>query len=150
MSKNQSVRGLGPRRGKPAARPEGTLNGALGWTPESPESAPTGLVKRARTLLETPIANLDAADIGFLLRQKIGVEILIDRALDLLECDPIVETEFYPGDLLCAVLRIPPRHFAANDERGARIAEIADKGCAAAAVVDDFGQPQQVSPRTFP
>jgi hypothetical protein len=104
----------------------------LGWKPEPLDSAPTSLVKRARTLLETPIADLGAADVGFLLRQKIGVEILLDRALDLLEVDPLVETEYYPGDLLCAVLRLPPQHFAVDDARGARVAAIADKGCAAA------------------
>jgi hypothetical protein len=120
---------------------QGTLNEALGWKRESPDSAPTGLVKRARRLLETPIAEFSAADIGFLLRQRIGVEILLDRALDLLERDPIVETEYYPGDLLGAVLRIPPQHFTADDARGARIAAIADKGCAAAVAVDDFGHP---------
>jgi hypothetical protein len=144
MSKGQNVRSLGPRRRKPAAsttRPRGTLNEAFGWKPEPPESVPTGLVGRARTLLETPIAEFSAADIGFLLRQRIGVEILLDRALDLLERDPIVETEYYPGDLLCAVLRILPQHFTINDERVARVASIADKGCAAAAAANDSGQP---------
>jgi CDI immunity proteins len=144
MSKNQNVRRLGSRRRKPAAtvvRPRGTLNEASGWKAASPDSAPTGLVRRALTLLDAPITEFSAADIGFLLRQRIGVEILLDRALDLLECDPIVETEYYPGDLLCAVLRVPPQHFAANDMRQARIAAIGDKACAAAAAANESGQP---------
>ena len=119
----------------------GTLNEAYGWKPESQDSAPTGLVKRARALLETPIAEFGAADIGFLLRQQIGVDLLLDRALDLLERDPLLETEYYPGDLLCAVFRIPPQHFTANEARGERVAVIANQGYAAAAAVNEFGQP---------
>jgi len=144
MTKNQSVRRPGPRHRKPATtavRLRGTLNEALGWKPASPDSAPTGLVRRAITLLDAPITEFSAADIGFLLRQRIGVEILLDRALDLLEYDPIVEAEYYPGDLLCAVLRVPPQHFAGNDVREVRIAAICDKARAAAAAANESGQP---------
>jgi len=144
MSRSQTVRGPGRQRRRPAAttmRLRGTLNEAYGWKPQSPDSAPTGLVKRVRALLETPIAEFSAADIGFLLRQRIGVDLLLDRALDLLESDPLRETEYYPGDLLCAVCRIPPQHFTADETRGARVAAIANRGFAAAAAVNEFGQP---------
>jgi CDI immunity proteins len=151
MSRSQTVRGPGRQRRRPAAttiRLRGTLNEAYGWKPRSPDTAPTDLVKRARALLETPIAEFSPADIGFLLRQRIGVDLLLDRALDLLESDPLLETEYYPGDLLCAVFRISPQHFTADETLGARVAAIANKGLAAAASVNEFGQPllsQQLS-----
>jgi hypothetical protein len=129
MSKRQSV---GTR---------GTLSGTLGWKPESPDSAPTGLVRRVRALLEMPITELGAADVGFLLRQNIGVGILLDRALDLLESDPMMETEYYPGDLLCAALRVPPQYYAADDGRRARIMVIADEVSAVAGATTTPGRP---------
>jgi len=100
MSRRRSLGNTGLRRRKPATVwPRATLNEALAWKAASADGEPSGLVRRARTLDETPIAEFSPADICFLSWPKDRRRILLDRALDRLERAPRLETEFYPGDL---------------------------------------------------
>ena len=136
----------GLRRHKPAPVPPATmwppatLNEALARKAESIDGEPSGLVTRPRTLHETPIAEFSPADICFLLGQKTGVEIRLDRALDLLERAALLETEFYSGDLLCGVLSLLMSSLTGNRARYPRILAVANKGLATAAACTEFGQ----------
>jgi len=120
--------------------PRATLNEALAWKAASVDGEPSGLVRRARTLDETPIAEFSPADICFLSWPKDRRRILLDRALDRLERAPRLETEFYPGDLR-AVLSLPTSSLTGNRARYPRILAVANKGLAAAAACTEFGQP---------
>lgn len=65
----------------------------------------TRLVERIHQLRRRPIASLGAEDLRLLLTQEVGTQSLLPRALDLLEQDPLIAGDFYPGDLLVAVAR---------------------------------------------
>jgi len=43
--------------------------------------------------------------------QRIALDHLVPRAIEILEVDPLAEGDFYPGDLLAAVLREPDRSY---------------------------------------
>lgn len=75
------------------------------WGP-APEDATT-LVIRVHELRRKPIGELAAGDLRLLLGQEVGVDVLLPRALELLKLDPLVEGDFFPGDLLASVLRLP-------------------------------------------
>jgi hypothetical protein len=71
------------------------------------------------------IATLTPDDLRLLIGQQIGVEILLRHALALLASDPLVEGDFYPGDLLVAVLRLPPEYWAAHPVQANALQKIA-------------------------
>jgi hypothetical protein len=60
-----------------------------------------------------PIANLSVGDLRLLLTQRIGIEWLVPVALDRLLDDPLIG-EFYPGNLLNAVLRATGSHWESH------------------------------------
>ena len=66
-----------------------------------------------------------AADFRVLILQQIGLPILVSPALDLLAKDSLLEAEYYPGDLLHAVLVIAPEFYAQHTELLDRIIRIA-------------------------
>ena len=71
-----------------------------------PDAAPTIMVARCLRLRRTPLKDLTEADLRLLVSQKIGLRILVPKALQLVSNEALLETEFYPGDLLSALLRI--------------------------------------------
>jgi hypothetical protein len=79
------------------------------WGP-APEDATT-LVTRIHQLRATPVGALTGADLRLLIGQQVGSDVLVPQVLALLKREPLVETDFYPGDLLAAVLRLPPPYW---------------------------------------
>ncbi|WIN00684.1 contact-dependent growth inhibition system immunity protein [Actinoplanes oblitus] len=82
----------------------------------------TKLVATAHELRRKPIGSLQVEDLRLLLGQREGVPVLVPRALDIFERDPLAEGDYYPGDLLTAVLkRVPAEHWAAHPGESARL-----------------------------
>lgn len=91
--------------------------------------APAGasnLVRRAHELRRKPVALLTAEDLRLLIGQKIGVDVLVPRALALLADDPLVEGDFYPGDLLVAVMRLPASYWQEHGDQAETLRKIAE------------------------
>jgi hypothetical protein len=63
-------------------------------------------VRTAHALRRKPIGTLDAEALRLLISQNIGVEVLVPRAMTFLREDPLTEGDYYPGDLLGAVLAV--------------------------------------------
>ena len=60
-----------------------------------------------------------------LIGQQIGLQYLIPRALTLLKDDPLTEGDFYPGDLLCAVLKADSKYWLEHREERRDLQSIA-------------------------
>lgn len=69
-----------------------------------PDEDATRLMKTVHALRDVPLPDLTVEDIRILLSQREGVDVLTPVALDVLDSDPLVEGDFYPGDLLTALL----------------------------------------------
>jgi len=65
------------------------------------------LVTRCLALRRKPLAESTVEDLRIMLGQQIGVPTLLPLAVDVLVRDPLAEGDFYPGDLLASVLRLP-------------------------------------------
>ena len=52
--------------------------------------------------------------------QQISLRFLIPRAIDVLRTNPLAEGDYYPGDLLTAVLRADKAYWQANVEQWRR------------------------------
>jgi hypothetical protein len=65
------------------------------------------LVWTVHQLRRKPISRLSVEDLRILLGQDVGTEAVLPYALAVLEREPLAEGDFYPGDLLAAVLSLP-------------------------------------------
>jgi CDI immunity proteins len=72
------------------------------------------LIRTAHELRRKPVHALTAEDLRLLIRQEIGVEALVPWAIALLRQDPLTEGDFYPGDLLFAVMKLPSAYWDAH------------------------------------
>jgi hypothetical protein len=61
-------------------------------------------MKTVHALRDVPLPDLTVEDIRVLLSQREGVDVLTPVALDILDSNPLAEGDFYPGDLLTALL----------------------------------------------
>ena len=74
------------------------------WPAAPEDSSP--IVARCHALRRTPLANLSAGDCRTLITQGIGERFLVPLALSYLEKNPLLEGDYYQGDLLVAMMRI--------------------------------------------
>lgn len=110
-----------PRR---KATPNSTLEELEGerW-PES--DFPSHLVQECQRLRKLQLRLFTVENLRIMLGQNVGSRYLIPIALHHLEEEPLVEGDFYPGDLLCNVLSLPSSFWAENPELKTRVAAVA-------------------------
>jgi hypothetical protein len=63
-------------------------------------------------LRRKPIGSFSSEELRIMIGQGIGLPWLVPLALEQLETNPLVEGDFFPGDLLASVLRIGPEFWA--------------------------------------
>jgi hypothetical protein len=72
-----------------------------------PPPGSTSLVGRCTELRRKPLDQFTVEDLRIMLGQEMAVPILLPLAIEALVDDPLAEGDFYPGDLLVSVLRLP-------------------------------------------
>ena len=82
------------------------------WKEES--EYPTDLIQKCFKYRKIEISKLSVEQIRFLISQKIGIEHLIQIALEKLEENIIVEGELYEGDLLDSVSKVSTKYWNEN------------------------------------
>ena len=92
------------------------------WGEPPPDA--TTLMAKVYALRRRPIGSLEVEDLRILIGQQEGLGVLVPRALSLLKEDPLVEGDFFPGDLLLAVLRVPTTYWATNPTQAATLSNI--------------------------
>jgi hypothetical protein len=92
-----------------------------------PPADATRLISTAYALHKRPIGALDVEGLRLLISQQIGLDALVPLALDQVERDPLAEGDFYPGDLLDALMRrVPESYWQAHEEQRARVRTVAE------------------------
>lgn len=77
------------------------------WKGETITEEDDGMVVyRSYKLTQKPLRDLSPEDIRFLIGQQCGLPYLVPMALEILERDFFIETEYYKGDLVEALLQI--------------------------------------------
>jgi hypothetical protein len=66
---------------------------------------PSHLVTTCHALRRTPLREFTVEDLRIMIGQNIGLKYLVPLAIEQLRRDPLVAGDYYPGDLLEAVLR---------------------------------------------
>ncbi|MCB2377144.1 hypothetical protein LGH70_06095 [Hymenobacter sp. BT635] len=68
--------------------------------------APTELIRKCIAYKKLPIGDLSVEQLRLLIGQNIGLPYLLPLAINMLAVDPLLEGDFYEGDLLMSVLRV--------------------------------------------
>ena len=84
----------------------------------------TPLVRRVYWLRTRPVDSYQPEDLRVLLSQQVGVRVLMPRVLTYLRQEPLLEGDFYPGDILVAVLRMAPEYWRDNPTQRTALEEI--------------------------
>ena len=98
------------------------IEGDVWPTPGEDDST---LVRTAHALRREPIGTLDAEGLRLLISQNIGLDVLVPRAMTFLNEDPLAEGDYYPGDLLGAVLALPADFWSGHRDLVAEVERIA-------------------------
>jgi len=104
-----------------------------------PPADATRLVTEVHRLRRVPIGHLNVEDLRLLIGQHESLDVLVPLALEKLAADPLAEGDFYPGDLLAAVLTVPSTYWHAHPPERDRLAPVVD------AVADPRGRPARRS-----
>jgi CDI immunity proteins len=102
--------------------------------------APTGatrLIATTHALRRTPPDALTVEDLRLLIGQHTSLTVLVPRALDSLERDPLIEGDLYPGDLPSAVLQVPADYWTGHPRESTRMRAVAQQAITALAPPTD-------------
>jgi hypothetical protein len=91
-----------------------------------PPADATRLTATVHALRQRPVGQLGTEGLRVLIAQQVGLDVVVPLALARLEHDPLAEGDFYPGDLLVAVLRVPQAYWRSHSDEAARLRTIAD------------------------
>ncbi len=87
----------------------------------SPPSPVTNMVQDVLAARKVPLADLTPSQIRLLISQRQGTKYLLPYAVALLEKNPWIEADFYPGDLLAIVSRVDPGFWPPGNEWRPRV-----------------------------
>jgi hypothetical protein len=90
----------------------------------SPPADTTRLIKTVYELRHKPLGAMDTEDLRVLLLQQESVDVLVPVALTHLEQNPLAEGDFYPGDLLTAVLKVPQAYWHQHPDQRQRASAV--------------------------
>ena len=76
----------------------------------------TALVKRCHELRRTPLSDFTVEDLRVMIGQEISLIYLVPRAIEVIEANALAEGDFYPGDLLHALVRVRDGYWQANPD----------------------------------
>jgi CDI immunity proteins len=74
------------------------------------------LVVTCNRLRKKPIDQFTVEDFRIMLGQDIGTEYLMPKALNILEVNPLADGDFYAGDLLESLMRLPEQYWKEHPE----------------------------------
>jgi hypothetical protein len=116
---------------------------AAQWSNPSGEAPPH--VRRCHALRRVPVEELTSGDLRALITQDIGLKYLVPLALALLKSNPMLEAEYYPGDLLCATMGVGPRYWPNAPQELAALTRLTEKAEAVIAREPDTTHFRQIA-----
>lgn len=75
------------------------------WGPAPPGA--TCVIERCHALRTKPLRDFAVEDLRIMIGEQLALRQLVPIALERLQADPLGEGDYYPGDLLASLLRVP-------------------------------------------
>ncbi|HET9109950.1 MAG TPA: contact-dependent growth inhibition system immunity protein [Ktedonobacterales bacterium] len=88
---------------------------------------PSHLVTTCHALRRKPLRDFTVEDLRIMIGQNFSLDYLMPLAIEQLQRDPLVAGDFYPGDLLRAVLRVESGFWRAQPLLRGSVQEIVDQ-----------------------
>ena len=88
-----------------------------GWNGCKPTEEDSFVIRRSYELLYLPIENFSVEDVRFYIGQKEGLNYMVPLAIKYLKEDLFVEGDYFEGDLLKNVLKVPISYWRDNPEQ---------------------------------
>jgi hypothetical protein len=85
------------------------------------QASPAGIGSRCYQYRQIPVKDLSKEQVRLLLSQDIGTIFLLHRTIQILEEDILADGDFYPGDLLSALLNVNKAYWKNNPELAGRL-----------------------------
>jgi hypothetical protein len=82
------------------------------------------VVQESQRLRKVPLCEMNVENLRLLIGQKIGLPFLVPIALEHLYTHPFIEGNFYPGDLLSNLLRVPNEFWTAHPQLNDAVLEL--------------------------
>ncbi|MCW5650244.1 MAG: hypothetical protein KIS62_10895 [Ramlibacter sp.] len=96
---------------------------AVPWPAASADSS--SMVQRCHALRKMPLEELSPGDCRLLIGQDVGTKYVVPLALKFLEAEPLVEGDYYAGDLLLALFRLQTAYWSGNQEEFKQLLTVA-------------------------
>jgi contact-dependent growth inhibition (CDI) system CdiI-like immunity protein len=90
----------------------------------NPPADATRLIKTVYELRHKQVGSMDIENLRVLLLQQESLAVLAPIALTHLKQNPLAEGDFYPGDLLTAVLKIPQTYWQQHPDQRRRASAV--------------------------
>ena len=87
----------------------------------------THLVTTVHRLRRVPLRQFTPEGLRIMIGQNIGLQFLVPLAIDQLRADPLTECDYYPGDLLKAVLSVDPKFWRGHPQLRRDVEDIAQR-----------------------
>jgi hypothetical protein len=95
------------------------------------EDWPSALVCTCKRLYEKPLQDFTIEDLRIMIGQRIGLEFLVPMALERLAENPFAHGDYYPGDLLMNLLRLPVDYWHKHPDLRCELADIVKSAASA-------------------
>jgi hypothetical protein len=115
--------------------PEKSIDELEGYAPSS--SVSTKVVEDVLVARKIPVAQLMPAQMRLLISQRQGTKYLVPFVVELLEKEPWIEADYYPGDLLALVARLDPGFWPPGNEWKNRFLQLFKHALSIAPSLDD-------------
>lgn len=113
-----------PRRHPPGVPLPGTIEEIEHVREPDPGRDATNLMRRCTALRRKPLSQFSTEDLRIMLGQQIAVPVLLPIAVAALIEDPLAEGDYYPGDLLYNVVRLPEQEWRGAARLRERLIEV--------------------------
>ena len=94
------------------------------WGPPNYQSYPVETIHRLR---HKPIDDFSIEDLRITIGQQVGTRWLVPIAIERLMNDPLCEGDFYPGDLLNAVLKVDESYWKRHPNAREKVSLVVDR-----------------------
>lgn len=82
------------------------------------------MIGKVLTLRRKPLADLTNGEVRLAVGQKVGFPYILELAMMRLRADPLIEGDFYPGDVLAALVRLNEEDWEGRNDLRAELAEL--------------------------
>jgi hypothetical protein len=89
-----------------------------------PTTAETPMIRRVLALRRKPLKDLSNGEVRLAVGQKVSFPLILELAVERLSHDPLLEGDYYPGDVLAALVRLDEKDWAGRDDLRSRLAEL--------------------------